>query len=231
MPTTVILKDKAIHLRKNGLSYKEINKILNIPKSTLSDWLHSIKLTAKQEERLKTIGKDTHVFASEAHTRMRLEKTKKIFTKARADVKTVTKNDLWYMGTMLYWAEGSKQKEHNPSMGVIFSNSDPKMIKMFLKWIKDCLKIEDENLCFEIYIHITYRKSREDLIKYWSEITGFLPYKFDKIYLKHNKVHSYRKNRGNRYFGVLRVSVRRSTDLNRQIMGWVNGICEQCGIV
>lgn len=231
MPNSSVLKDKVIHLRKTGLSYREINKILNVPKSTLSNWLHSTELTIEQKERLKALGRDTHIFASEAHTKIRLKRTREIFAKARADIRTVTKNDLWYMGIMLYWAEGSKQKEHNPSTGVIFSNSDPKMMKMFLKWIRDCLNISEEDICFEIYIHTTYQKSKESLIKYWSGVTGFLPSKFGKIYFKHNKVHSYRKNRGDSYCGVLRVMIRRSTDLNRQIMGWVNGICEHCGIV
>lgn len=46
-----------------------------------------------------------------------------------------------------------------------------------------------------------------------------------KIYLKKNKVNSYRKNKGEGYHGVLRITVKKSTDLNRKVMGLVEGIC------
>lgn len=226
-----IIKDQAINLRKTGLSYREINKILDIPKSTLSDWLHSIELTSEQKERLKKLGGNGQPYASEAHKRIRLEKTQKIFAEARADIKDVTEKDLWYMGIMLYWAEGHKQKEHSPSVSVTFNNSDPEMVKIFLKWVKTCLNISGKDIDFSVYIHKTYKKNRESLSKYWSENTGFPVDKFDKIYYKHNKVHSYRKNRGDNYYGVLRIRIRKSTDLNRQITGWTKGICEHCGIV
>lgn len=94
---------------------------------------------------------------------------------------------------MLYWAEGGKQKEHDPSKGVRFSNSDPVMLRVFLRWLDDCLHIDHEYIDFEIYVHETYQKTREELSKYWSEITKFPLDKFNTIYYKKNKVHSYRK--------------------------------------
>jgi orotate phosphoribosyltransferase-like protein len=46
-------KEKAIKLRKNGYSLKEISEKLNIAKSTASVWLRNIKLTQKAKKRLK----------------------------------------------------------------------------------------------------------------------------------------------------------------------------------
>jgi len=47
----VKLKEEALILRKKGLSYSEIKKRILVSKSTLSSWLHDIKLTPKQQER------------------------------------------------------------------------------------------------------------------------------------------------------------------------------------
>lgn len=133
-------------------------------------------------------------------------------------------NPLWLIGTILYWAEGHKQKEHDPSKEVIFTNSDPEMIKIFLLWLKKCLGIENNQVVFEIYIHETYHKKVEKLCLYWSKVTESPRSKFKKIYFKKNKVRSFRKNRGENYYGVLRISIRKSTDLNRRITGWIKGI-------
>lgn len=222
---------RAIKLRKKGLSYSEIRKHLPIAKSTLSFWLRDIPLTKKQKRRLRQKGGQFQHLACAAHRRKRIEKTKEIIRNASAKVKSIDNNTLMIIGSVLYWAEGVKQKEHSPSLGLIFSNSDPKMIKLYLKWLKECLKIEDEELVFEIYIHKTYGKKRKDLANCWSKVTGFPPHIFGRIRYKKNKVRSYRKNRGKNYWGVLRIRVRRSTDLNRKITGWIQGICQQCGVV
>lgn len=193
-------------------------------------WLSDIKLTDKQINRLSRKGDEARKLGSLALKNQRLEKTSEIIKKASSEIENLSLNDLMLIGITLYWAEGSKQKEHDPSKQVIFSNSDPKMIQIFLKWLKECLGISSERIVFEIYIHKTHKKSIEELSTYWSNVTGFPISKLKKVYYKKNKVHSIRKNRGIDYSGVLRISVTKSTDLNRQIMGWTKGICLRCGV-
>jgi len=109
----------------------------------------------------------------------------------------------------------------------MFSNSDPNMIKIYMKWLSDSLKIGYEDLIFDIYIHETYKKSKNELIKYWSNVTNVPEKYFNHIYIKKNKVFSYRKNRGKKYNGVLRIAVRKSADLNRKVTGWIQGIYKE----
>ncbi len=45
-------KEKAIALRRKGLSYSEILKEIPVAKSTLSLWLRSVGLAKKQKQRL-----------------------------------------------------------------------------------------------------------------------------------------------------------------------------------
>jgi hypothetical protein len=224
---SIQLRNKTINLRKSGLSYTEIHKLTRVPKSTLSDWLKSYKLTQQQNLRFRKLNLKNLKLASLSHQKHRLKKTDKIISQAQKQIGNLSNTDLWNIGIILYWAEGSKQKEHAPSKGVIFSNSDPLMIKLFLRWLKESVKIKKEQIVFEIYIHTTYQKTLPELSSYWSKITGFPIEKFQKVYFKKNKVHSYRKNKGPNYNGVLRISVKKSTDLNRQITGWIQGICKQ----
>jgi len=195
-------KLQAIKLRKMGLSYSEILKKIQVSQSSLSLWLHGIKLTKFQELRLKRKGNKARKLGSEILKGYRISKSRKIINDAALEINTISKNNLMLIGTALYWAEGSKQKEHKPSKEVIFSNSDSKMIQLYLKWLERCLKIPSERIVFEIYIHETYKKTVLELASFWSKITGFPVSKFRRVYFKKNKVHSFRKNRGLEYGGV-----------------------------
>lgn len=223
-------KKTALKLRKQGYSYSEILVKIGVSRSTLSEWLRNVRITNSQIERLRLKNADARKLGSIALRQKRIDKTKKIIEKTKLEIKKLNNDDLKIIGAILYWAEGSKQTKNEPSRELIFTNSDPKMIKIYLLWLKKCLLIKPEDIKFEIYIHETYNKNSNELSSYWSEVTNFPIDKFGKVYLKKNKVNSFRKNRGEEYKGVLRISVRKSTDINRKVMGWVKGICLQSGI-
>ena len=224
-------KNTAIQLRKAGNSYSEILKNISVSKSTLSLWLRSVDLSKKQKQRITLKKLQAAWRGGEVKKRNRIEKSEKIIKQAKMEVKKITNKDLCLLGTMLYWAEGSKEKKYNPGTGVIFGNSDPLMIKIYLKWLKDCLLITEDRLTFEIYIHETYNCDIENLRNFWSKQTGFPINLFKRVYFKKNKISKNSKKRKVPYYGLLRVIVKRSSSLNRKIAGWIEGVCYQCGIV
>lgn len=224
-------KENAIKLRKQGYSYTEILKEINVSKSTLSGWLRNIKLNNIQFERLRSKNEYARHLGSIALRNNRINKTNKIIEAAKSEINIISCTNLKIIGAVLYWAEGSKQNENRPSKELIFTNSDPKMIKVYLLWLDKCFLIEQKNIKFEIYIHETYNKTPEELSSYWSSVTNFPVNMLSKIYFKKNKVNSIRKNKGDSYHGVLRITVRKSTDLSRKVMGLVEGICVQTGVI
>lgn len=217
----------AVKLRKLGYSHSEILKKVKVTRSTLTSWLKNIHLTKPKIERLRLKKENGRKLGSLILKRNRIEKTKEIINKARSEINNLDESHLKVIGSILYWAEGSKQKEHDPSKELVFSNSDPKMIKLYLLWLQRCLLIKADDILFEIYIHRTYNKTEKELINYWSKVTNSDTTKFKKIYFKKNKVHTFRKNKGKDYHGVLRISVRKSTDLNRKVTGLIQGIYEE----
>lgn len=224
-------KQKAIKLRNDGLSYSEILKIVPVAKSTLSLWLRSVGLSKSQKQRLTKKKLDAALRGGEVRKNERILLSEKIKNEAEKEIDKISQRELWLIGISLYWAEGSKEKEHNVSRGVIFSNSDAMMIKIFLKWLRDVLKINDSEIKFEIYIHNDSKNKLDEVVKYWSKIVNSPIKKFQYIYLKNNKINTKRKNIGENYFGLLRVVVKRSTNLNRKIQGWIIGVYKYCGIV
>lgn len=169
------------------------------------------------------------IYGARAKRKQRIIKVQKIRNDSVSEISKIKQRELFYMGLMLYWAEGAKQR-NTVSQGVDFSNSDPKMCKLFIKWLEECLRISKSDISLCIYIHESQAKRVTDVQKYWSEISGFPVKVFNKtsftktVYPRKKK----RQNKG-QYFGQLRIKVRKSTDLNRQIAGWVEGVCVQTG--
>ena len=226
------LKDKAIYLRRKGLSYSDILRQVHVARSTLSVWLRSVGMSKKQKQRL-TLKKLTSMRKGwEKLKTRRIEKTMRITEQALSDIKNIKfdSNINLLIGVVLYWAEGAKEKSYRPGQGVIFSNSDPKMVHLFVNWLIDSIRIDKNKIHFDIYIHHKHIKRIKEIKRFWAINTGFNEDKFDKIYFKRHTV-TQRRNTKASYFGLLRVKVRKSSDLNRKIAGWIKGICNKCGVV
>jgi len=219
-----LLKEKAINLRKQGLSYSEILKKVPVAKSTLSLWLRSVGLSKRQKQRLTERKLASIKRGWIKWHQQRIDLMNKIKNAAKSEVGGLSKRELWLVGVSLYWAEGTKEKKHNPGQNVCFSNSDPRMIKIFLKWLKEIIKIEESDIKYEIYIHENSKNNLKNVINYWTQITNSNPVNFKYIYFKKSKINTKRKNIGNKYYGLLRIIVRKSTNLNRKISGWIEGI-------
>ncbi len=217
-------KEKAIKLRQNGLSYTEILKQIPVAKSSLSLWLKSVKLAVSQKQRLTDKKRASALRGAMKRKDERIALTKKIKDKARKEIGKLTKRELFLIGVALYWAEGSKEKEYHPGSGIKFSNSDPYMIKIFLKWLLEIIKLPKDRIYLDIFIHESHKDRLEVVKEYWSKHTSFPVEDFKHIYFKKNKVNTKRKNIGNIYFGLLRIVVKESSTLNRKIQGWTEGI-------
>lgn len=226
-------RERAIELRRKGFSYSEIRKRVKVSKASLSLWLRSVGLTKRQKQRLTDKKWASIRRGWEKWRNTRIKKTMHINTEALEQAKKtrINKEKLWLMGLMLYWAEGAKTKEYDPGRGVSFSNSDPRMIKLFLFWLKKSFDIPNQRIKFDIYIHENKKHELDSVKRFWSGVTGFSVQKFDKIYFKKHKLSSLRKNQGKRYNGLLRVQVRSSSDLNLTITGWIEGVYQKWGVV
>jgi len=214
-------KEIVLKLRKQGLSYNEILKEVAVSKSTLSIWLRGVGIAQKYKQRFTLKRELAQKKAAETCRLIRIKKESDIIEIAKEEIKNISKRELWIIGTVLYWAEGTKQKDHNVSQKVSFNNSDPKMALLFNRWVQEiCLRKKSE-LTYSIYIHQTADKEKAK--KFWGKL---LHTNIDKIYFKSHNPKTNRKNINEDYFGLLRIDVKRSTDLNRQIKGWVLGINE-----
>lgn len=218
-------KIKAIQLRKKGFSYNEILAKVPIAKSTLSLWLRGIGMAKKQTQRLTEKRRLAQLKAQAACRQARISREFITVNAAKKEIGNISAREFWLIGTAIYWAEGAKQKAHNVSQRVSFCNYDYGMVLLFDKWLKDVCGLRKKDLIYSIYMHRTGEK--EKIKKFWEKL---LHTKIERIYFKNHNPKTIRKNTGDNYYGMLRIDIRRSTDLNRKIFGWILGIMKNLKI-
>ncbi len=217
-------KEKAIKLRREGKTYSEILKEVSVAKSTLSEWFSDVKLSIPEKKRLSANKLAAARRGGIAKHNQRLQKIEEIKSESLSDVKNISKRELLLIGTTLYWAEGSKEKDYYPGSGIRFSNSDPKMLVVFLRFLKEILRVSNDRIVFEIYIHLNSKNNIEVVKQYWAGILGQKMSKLDRVYYKKNNILTKRRKKDDLYYGLIRVKVKSSSDLLRKIAGWSEGI-------
>ena len=213
---------KARELRKGGESIKVIAKLLEVSPSSASTWCKDIKLTEEQVTLLEKRARDPHygrrLSYSLAQQKKRLNKIKRLKKEGIKEVGRIENRELFLTGIALYWAEGFKKDSQAG-----FANSDPAMIKFFLKWLKDCFGYLEGDLIFRVTVNKSHENRIKEIENYWSSMVNVSVSSFQKPFYQ-NVVWKKVYENPNEYFGVLRIKVRKSTDFLRKIHGWIEGL-------
>jgi len=210
-------KKQATRLREKGYSYGMIVEKLGISKSTLSCWFKDLPFTPNKDaiERIK----QGPFKSGQLRHNQRVRNTIQIKEAAKNELGKISKRDLWMLGIGLYIGEGDKAYEM-----VRIINSDPKVIKLSIKWFKDICELQNKNVVITLHLYPDNNIAR--CIKYWSKTTSIPTTQFRKsqVDIRSNKVSKKSKmlpygtaqisilSNGNPDFGV---------NLHRKIMGWI----------
>lgn len=213
------LRDRARELRGQGWTYNEIQAELGCSKSSVSLWVrdlpHPEPRCTPEEQRARMNAGLARLRAEQDRVR---EETKRA---AAAAIGKLSDRELFLVGVGLYWAEGAKDKPYSRREQVLFVNSDPGMISVFLAWL-DLLQVERERLRFRVMIHESADVPAAE--RYWADHVGADDGSFNKSTLKKHNPKTVRKNVGDAYRGCLVIYVLQSADLYRRIEGAWYGI-------
>lgn len=209
-------------MRREGVSIRKIAKKVGVSKSTVSLWCEDIVLTKEQQDKLiEDDKKGGSVGRVKAWKSIREERLRRLSRNIRRGAKLVGKmsaRDIFIAGVALYWAEGNKKNRR-----LVFSNSDPMMIKLMIKWLVDCLSIPRGDIYCKVGINQTHRDRIAKVEQYWSEVTGIPLIEFRKVSLK--KVNSSKVYENtDEHFGTLNLLVKKSTNLNYLVLGFIDGM-------
>lgn len=220
------MRESARRLRERGRSIAEITEALQAKKSTVSYWCRDIRLSAEHLKRLtakKAAGGRLGILrAAELKRTERLAAVQKETLRGARDVGRLTRRDIFIVGIALYWGEGYKRG--NEECG--FTNSDPGIVKSFIRWMMDVYDIKREDFILRVSINATYKGREKEIKSYWSSVTGIPLSQFTRssfIFAAQKKT----TRDPATYFGTLRLKVRRATALRRRILGSIAEIERQ----
>ena len=217
------IKETAKKMRKEGISFGDISKKLEVSKSTLSFWFKDIILPESVIKRIKTRGNAKSIRGllryTESRRKERIERN--IFQKQEGAgvVGKLSNRDILMAGLGLYWGEGYKYE--NSELG--FTNSNPDMIRFYFKWL-ELWNIKKDSLIFRLSINEFFRKEENVIKNFWINFLGVKKEQFSKTtYIQTNLKKASKKNL-EKYKGILRVKVRRGTALRNRILGAIEHI-------
>ncbi len=212
------LKQKAITLRKKGLSVRNIQKELKVSKSSVSIWTRDVKLTKKQLLRLyknKLNGRIKGSFINaKKQQEERIRKTLELHRIGMQEVGKLSKRDKFIIGIALYSGEGTKSDRNCG-----FANSDPSLIKFMAYWFREFCKVQESKLRGSLWIHENLDRIKAE--RFWSKLTKIPLKQFQKTYIVEQKRRNIRKNIHE--YGVFSIRFTDAT-IHRKIMGWIKGI-------
>jgi hypothetical protein len=210
---------RARELREQGLDYEDIAGALGVSKSSVSLWVRDMPRPERlsYEECRKRSAEGSRLFW-EAERPAREARREAVRATAAGEIGMLSKREVLIAGAIAYWCEGAKSKPHNLRESVVFINSDPGLIRFFLRFLGEA-GVAPARLRFRVHIHETADVSAAE--EFWREVTGAESAQFQRTTLKRHNPRTVRKNVGADYRGCLIVYVRQSADLYRRIEGWV----------
>lgn len=234
-------KQRASSLRLQGYSYSEILKEVQVSRSSLSLWLGKLIVPRQYQKILVNKRNAGRIKANQARKTQRVQRELDEYLRAKTTIGRLTQRDLHLIATTLYWAEGTKQRS-STSARTSICNSDPAILCIFYIWLLR-IGFDASNIICRLYIHENYRPNEHEILQYWNEYFPNRGISWRKtVYKKDQKIKEIvRYNHGsssinpgwhsNTYYGLLSLTVKKSTWLNRYLAGTARAIAEQCPVV
>ena len=210
-------------MRSEGYSYNLISEKLGISKGTLSCWLKELPYKPNPDV-VKRIQSGPHKSGMLKHN-IRVAEIRKIKELAKNELGSISKRDLWMIGLGLYIGEGAKSIE---SVRII--NSDPEIIKLSIKWLREVCGLKTSNIT--LAIHLYPDNDIEKSLQFWSKETRIPLAQFRKTQID-KRINKLRKNQGKLPFGTAHIRIvsdgnaEFGVKLHRRIMGWIESAYNQ----
>jgi len=220
----ILVKNKALSLRRKGKSITEISEDLSVPRSTISVWCRNLKLGQKQIERLAKRQESGSYrgrmkFLEKVRSE-RLFQTGKLKQEGLDEVRDIKKRDLFIAGIGMYLSEGSTSESNEE---VSFTNSDGRVVLFMQRWFKEICRVADDRFVVQIRINKSHKNKVVAAENYWSELINIPLDQFSKtVLIKSESKKIYPED--SVYYGTVRLKVRQGTQLRRRINGWIEGL-------
>ncbi|MFV1963671.1 MAG: hypothetical protein ACC658_17865 [Acidimicrobiia bacterium] len=209
-------KQLGMTLRRLGLTYSEIQSVIPVPKSTLSNWSRDVALTRTQIAAMKDrTGSHTQRGIPRDTQRKRRLEIEEIRSGACDYFANNSSDPLFATGVSLYWAEGSKTRND-----LSMTNTDPRLLSIFIAFVRVHL---DTHASFGLSMHLHEGDDETASMRFWRRSLGLPDAQFTKTYVKPAGTGHRKKKHPN---GVCRVRVKIASDHWHAVMQWIDNTAD-----
>jgi hypothetical protein len=214
-------RDRALALRRQGVSMGEISKQLGVSKGSVSLWVRDVVLSKKQRSTLTARG--FSVEAIEKRRTHRIANTQKkhqvVVNTAKEKIESLSQHELLLVGAALYWGEGGKTITGMARL----ANSDPHIIRTMMRFFREICGVHQDK--FRAQVHTFSHLNTNEAEKYWSQISGIPRAQFYKTYSKPSSASKGKKD--SLPYGTFQIYVC-DTTVFLTIKGWIEKLAELC---
>ena len=223
-------KEQALKLRLQGKSYNQITVRLGIPKSTLAGWFSGLELSTTAKQRIQQRVHEGSVAGlikkNKLQTHLAQQRARSIRQISSQEIANLSPRELLITGVALYWGEGYKRpiikngipRTYHP---VKLTNSDPNIIKIFLKFLRETCGIPEEKIYAGVRIYQHHNEN--ELLDFWHRTTKIPKNQFRKFYYGISKSSLGKRPFNILPYGTMQIEVG-DTKLYHRIMGWIEGL-------
>lgn len=217
------LRGRAIELGGEGWSVNDIASELGVANSTAFQWVRHLPLDRDSERaRKKRAHSKLMTDAQWAAFRERRDARRAaVHAKAADAVGVVTDRELLLLGAAIYWCEGAKAKPWNPNEKIQFTNSDPMILEIFLRFLETCGR-DRTTLTYRLSIHES--ADDEAAVDWWIGCLSLPRGRFKRTTLKRHLPRTSRRNTGADYHGCLVVNVPKGRELYWLVEGVMTAV-------
>jgi transcriptional regulator with XRE-family HTH domain len=147
---------------EEGLPLRVIAERLGVAKSSVSTWVRDIELTAEQHAALRQMNPRYNAQLRGQEGRSASARAARLSAQEHGREYARRGDPLHLQGCMLYWAEGSKRRNN-----AIFTNSDPEMVAVYMRFLRRCYGIADERIALTVNCYVTNGLSAAQIVEWW----------------------------------------------------------------
>lgn len=154
----LVEQQRARELRAEAWTLADIASELGVSKSSVSLWVRDVAFTPNPRRRTRAPR------PSSLHVRKlaEIEATKRA---GAAAIGQLNEREFLMLGIALYAGEGGKTDG-----SVRFANSDPRMIRSFVTWLRYFFAVDESRLRLRLYLHEGLDLAAANV--FWSDLTG-----------------------------------------------------------
>jgi transposase-like protein len=207
-------REQARRMRhEEGRSIKEIARLLGVSTSSVSHWVRDIELTDTQHAALQARN-GLHERQRLAHAAMAAKARARRTTAQQGGRERARSLDYRYAaGCMLFWAEGSRQRNK-----VVFTNSDPAMVRFFVEFIREFFDISSDRLRLTCNLFADHEARQREIENFWLRTVGLPRSCLCKSTVNRYSCYSQKKRKNKLPYGTCRF-VLHSTEIAQTIYG------------